>query len=312
MPGRADRVERQVLTGKPEARRAENSLAFFWDESVRKGHGEKEIMGEKLLEILDLLVRFSGVTAVDRVSISLERGRVYGLIGTNGAGKSTVVNVISGNLKPTEGRIRFKGRNVTGKKSHELARMGVARTFQNLRIFPNDTVLGNVIMARQLAHPYNLLQPILGTPAFRRKEELIREESEEYLKQMGLENLANHRASSLAYGQQRRLEIARCMAMEPDLLLLDEPAAGMNPRESSWLVEELQCIRAQRPRMTILLIEHDMKVVRSFCEYVYVMSQGQIIDEGGPDIITTSKKVISAYMGGGRFVDNQSSACELR
>ena len=181
----------------------------------------KEIMGENLLEIRDLAVRFSGVTAVDRVSISLERGRVYGLIGTNGAGKSTVVNVISGDLKPTEGKILYKGRDVTGKKSHELARMGIARTFQNLRLFSSDTVLGNVITARQAAHSYNLLQTILVTPAFRRKEELIREESEDYLRQMKLENLADLPASALAYGQQRRLEIARCLALEPDLLLLD-------------------------------------------------------------------------------------------
>ncbi|MBQ9060468.1 MAG: ABC transporter ATP-binding protein [Firmicutes bacterium] len=269
-------------------------------------------MGENLLEIRNLVVRFSGVTAVDRVSMSLERGRVYGLIGTNGAGKSTVVNVVSGDLKPAEGMILFKDRDVTGKKSHELARMGIARTFQNLRLFQSDTVLGNVITARQAAHPYNLLQTILGTPAFRRKEALIREESEEYLKQMKLESLADLPASALAYGQQRRLEIARCLALEPDLLLLDEPAAGMNPQESGQLVEEIQSIRRKRPRMTILLIEHDMKVVRSFCEYVYVMSQGKVIEEGGPDIITTSKRVISAYMGGGSFADDQSSACELR
>ena len=297
------REDRQKLTGKPEARRAEGSLACFFG---------KGIMGENLLEIRNLVVRFSGVTAVDRVSMSLERGRVYGLIGTNGAGKSTVVNVVSGDLKPAEGMILFKDRDVTGKKSHELARMGIARTFQNLRLFQSDTVLGNVITARQAAHPYNLLQTILGTPAFRRKEALIREESEEYLKQMKLESLADLPASALAYGQQRRLEIARCLALEPDLLLLDEPAAGMNPQESGQLVEEIQSIRRKRPRMTILLIEHDMKVVRSFCEYVYVMSQGKVIEEGGPDIITTSKRVISAYMGGGSFADDQSSACELR
>ena len=160
------REDRQKLTGKPEARRAEGSLACFFG---------KGIMGENLLEIRNLVVRFSGVTAVDRVSMSLERGRVYGLIGTNGAGKSTVVNVVSGDLKPAEGMILFKDRDVTGKKSHELARMGIARTFQNLRLFQSDTVLGNVITARQAAHPYNLLQTILGTPAFRRKEALIRE-----------------------------------------------------------------------------------------------------------------------------------------
>ncbi|MBQ9015218.1 MAG: ABC transporter ATP-binding protein [Firmicutes bacterium] len=266
-------------------------------------------MGEKLLEIKDLVVRFSGVTAVDRLSLSLEKGRAYGLIGTNGAGKSTVVNIVSGNLRATEGRIAYQGNDITGKKAHELARLGIARTFQNLRLFHSDTVLGNVVTARQIAHPYSLLHALLASPKFRAQERRIREESRELLRQLKIGELEQLPAASLAYGQQRRLEIARCLALDPGLLLLDEPAAGMNPAESRQLVEDIQRIRKERPDMTILLIEHDMKVVRSFCEYVFVMSQGKLIEEGGPEIITTSKRVISAYMGGESVAASQESAC---
>lgn len=258
-----------------------------------------KVMCENLLNISHLTVAFSGVTAVDDLSLTLEKGKVYGLIGTNGAGKSTVVNVVSGNLKPTSGQITYEGHSIGGHPAHQLAQLGIARTFQNLRLFASDTVLGNVITARQGAHRYNLLQTFFVTPGYRRQEALIRAESEGYLRQMKIENLADLPAASLAYGQQRRLEIARCLALEPGLLLLDEPAAGMNPRESAQLVEDIREVHWQRPEMTILLIEHDMKVVRSFCEYVFVMSQGQLIEEGGPEIITESERVIAAYMGGG-------------
>lgn len=258
-------------------------------------------MSEKLLEIRNMTVRFSGVVAVDNLNITLEKGKVYGLIGTNGAGKSTVVNVISGNMNPTSGEILFEGRHIEKNPAHRSAEEGIARTFQNLRLLHSDTVLGNVITARQLKHHYNLLQMLLSTPSYRRKEQLIREESMEFLRKMHIEDFAEHEAGSLSYGQQRRLEISRCLAIEPKLLLLDEPAAGMNPNESRQLVEDIRAIHKEDPDMTILLIEHDMKVVMSFCEHIFVMAQGRLIEEGDPETITSSEKVISAYMGGGEL-----------
>ena len=208
-------------------------------------------------------------------------------------------------MKPTSGQVLLEGRHIEKNAAHKSAKAGIARTFQNLRLFRSDTVLGNVVTARQQKHEYNLLQMCFATPGYRKKEKKIKEESMEFLGKMHIEELADHEADSLSYGQQRRLEIARCLAIEPKLLLLDEPAAGMNPNESKQLVEDLRAIHRQYPDMTILLIEHDMKVVMSFCEHIFVMAQGKLIEEGDSKIITTSEKVISAYMGGGEFAAGQ-------
>lgn len=257
-------------------------------------------MGECLLELEKLSVQFRGVLAVDHVDMTFEKGRIYGLIGTNGAGKSTVINMISGHICPTSGSIRMEGQPIQGLPAHKVARLGIARTFQNLRLFGAFTVLENVMTARQSTRRFHLPQILLTTGDYRRKEQAIREESREILRQVGIAGYAQQQADSLPYGLQRRLEIARCLAMEPKLLLLDEPAAGMNPNESLQLVEDIQRMHKSMPDMTILLIEHDMKVVMGLCESIYVMAAGKLICAGPPETVRASKEVISAYLGGGR------------
>ena len=256
-------------------------------------------MEKSLLQLEKLSVQFRGVLAVDNVDMTFEKGKIYGLIGTNGAGKSTVINMISGSIPPTSGTIRMEGRPIQGLPAHKTARLGIARTFQNLRLFGEFTVLENVVTARQSSQTFRLPQILLTTPDYRRKERLIQEESYEILKQVGIAGYASQRADSLPYGLQRRLEIARCLALQPKLLLLDEPAAGMNPNESLQLVEDIRRIHARAPEMTILLIEHDMKVVMGLCEYIYVMATGKVICAGTPETVRTSKEVVAAYLGGG-------------
>lgn len=255
-------------------------------------------MAEAILSVRNLTRQFKGVQAVDHVQMSLEKGGIYGLIGTNGAGKSTVINLISGSLPPTEGEIVFEGRDIGRLDSTARAKAGIARTFQNLRLFSGQTALDNVITASQITRKYSLLDALAGTPRYRREEKRFTEQALEAMRTMGIERYADLQADNLPYGTQRRLEIARCLAIQPKLLLLDEPAAGMNPNESLKLVDDIRVICRMHPQITILLIEHDMKVVMNLCEYIFVMASGRLIAEGTPKQIYDSEEVISAYLGG--------------
>lgn len=255
-------------------------------------------MAETILSVRNLTRRFKGVLAADHIRMDLEKGGIYGLIGTNGAGKSTVINMISGSIPPTEGEILFEGKDIGKLDAARRAKAGIARTFQNLRLFSGQSVLENVITASQITRKYSLPEMLLCMPRYRREEKEFSALAREALKVMGIEKYADAQADSLPYGLQRRLEIARCLAIRPKLLLLDEPAAGMNPHESLKLVDDIRVIQRTHPEMTILLIEHDMKVVMNLCEYIYVMAAGRMIAEGTPRQIYDSEEVISAYLGG--------------
>lgn len=259
-------------------------------------------MSDAMVSIRGLTQQFKGVLAVDHINMDLEKGKIYGLIGTNGAGKSTAINMISGNLQPTEGEIVFNGEHMEKHSAFQCAKKGIARTFQNLRLFGDQTVLDNVITASQISRKYNLFEMLFYLPRYRREEKMFSEKAMKALKTMGIDQYADQKADSLAYGLQRRLEIARCLAVEPKLLLLDEPAAGMNPQESMQLVDDIRGIHKDHPEMTILLIEHDMKVVMNLCQYIYVMASGKMIAEGTPKEIYENDEVISAYLGGAKHV----------
>ncbi|HHX13570.1 MAG TPA: ABC transporter ATP-binding protein [Clostridiales bacterium] len=250
----------------------------------------------ELLKVNNLSMHFRGLKAVQDFSASLAEHGIYGLIGTNGAGKTTVINMLSGVLKPTAGTIEFAGRDITAMRPDRIARLGILRTYQNLRLFRRMTALENVIIGAQMHHSYSDVDAVLTLPCFRVEEDEMRRVAREMLALMGIERYADERANSLPYGAQRKLEIARILAARPRLLLLDEPAAGMNPQESAELVEIIRRIR-ETFGLTILLIEHDMKVVMGLTEYIYVMATGQIIAEGKPDEVRKDQKVITAYLG---------------
>ena len=249
-----------------------------------------------ILETKKLGITFGGLVAVSDFNIKVFKGELVGLIGPNGAGKTTVFNMLTGVYKPTEGSVILEGHVLNGKKTHQFVAAGVARTFQNIRLFKQMTVLENVLAAFTKDIRYNMLDSLFRTPRFWKTEKELKEKALDLLAIFHLEDKADHVAANLPYGQQRKLEIARALATNMKLLLLDEPAAGMNPTETAEL---LDCINAIRNRfgIAILLIEHDMSLVMNICERIQVIDYGITIAEGLPDEIATNPKVIAAYLG---------------
>jgi branched-chain amino acid transport system permease protein len=249
-----------------------------------------------LLTVKAVTMQFGGLKAVDKFSLTMHPGELVGLIGPNGAGKTTVFNVLTGVYRPTLGGIELAGKTVIGLKPSVISRRGVARTFQNIRLFGNLSVVDNVQIAQHAHHKQGIPSAILRTPGFYREEAVSRRNARGYLDLFGLMHLADERANSLSYGDQRRLEIARALATRPKLLLLDEPAAGMNPTEKRELMEMIQTLRS-RFGLTILLIEHDMKVIMGICQRIVVLDYGRTIAEGTPEEIRKNPAVIEAYLG---------------
>lgn len=249
-----------------------------------------------LLEVKSLGISFGGLRAVDGFNISIEKGQLYGLIGPNGAGKTTVFNLLTGVYKPNEGIVTLDGTNITGKRTIDINKAGVARTFQNIRLFKDLTVLDNVKVGLHNRFSYTTLEGIFRLPRYRKTEKIMNERAMELLEVFDLHNEAGYKASNLPYGKQRKLEIARALATEPKLLLLDEPAAGMNPNETQELMKTIRFVR-DKFDMTILLIEHDMKLVSGICEELTVLNFGQVLTQGQTSEVLNDPQVITAYLG---------------
>jgi len=251
-----------------------------------------------VLEVKNLGISFGGLRAVDDFNLNIEKGQLYGLIGPNGAGKTTIFNMLTGVYKPTDGKILLEGEDITGKTTVEINKEGIARTFQNIRLFADLTVLDNVKagLHNQKEYTYSTLTGILRLPGYHRAERAMDERAMELLKVFELDGEASYKASNLPYGKQRKLEIARALATNPRLLLLDEPAAGMNPNETQELMDTIRFVRKEF-HMTILLIEHDMKLVAGICEKLTVLNFGQVLACGGTAEVLKDPKVITAYLG---------------
>lgn len=249
-----------------------------------------------LLDVDNLSISFGGLRAVDDFSIHIEKGQLYGLIGPNGAGKTTVFNLLTGVYKPNEGIIRLDGKDVTGKNTIDINKEGIARTFQNIRLFKDLTVLDNVKVGLHNQFQYSTIEGILRLPGYWKTEKQMNERAMELLKVFDLDKEADFLASNLPYGKQRKLEIARALATNPKLLLLDEPAAGMNPNETIELMETIRFVRKEFG-MTILLIEHDMKLVSGICEQLTVLNFGRILCQGDTSTVLNNPEVITAYLG---------------
>lgn len=249
-----------------------------------------------LLEIKNLNISFGGLRAVDSFSLSIKKGQLYGLIGPNGAGKTTVFNLMTGVYKPDDGTITLDGQNITGKKTIDISKAGIARTFQNIRLFDKLTVLDNVKVGLHNQLEYSTLEGIFRLPRYRRVEKEMNERAMSLLEVFGLDKEADYLACNLPYGKQRKLEIARALATKPKLLLLDEPAAGMNPNETGELMENIRFIQKTFD-VTILLIEHDMKLVSGICEEVTVLNFGRVLAQGKTSDVLNDPTVIKAYLG---------------
>lgn len=249
-----------------------------------------------LLEVKNLGISFGGLRAVDDFEVTIKKGQLYGLIGPNGAGKTTVFNLLTGVYKPSEGIITLDGVNITGLKTIEINKAGIARTFQNIRLFKELSVIDNVKAGLHNHYKYSTFEGILRLPGFFKIEKAMTEKAMELLKVFELENEADYLAANLPYGKQRKLEIARALATDPKLLLLDEPAAGMNPNETMELMNTIRFVRDNFD-MTILLIEHDMKLVSGICEEITVLNFGQMLAQGKPSDVLNDPKVVVAYLG---------------
>ncbi len=249
-----------------------------------------------MLDVIHLSISFGGLKAVDDFHINVKKGQLYGLIGPNGAGKTTIFNLLTGVYKPNAGSIVLNGNNITGKRSIDINKAGVARTFQNIRLFKDLTVLDNVKVGLHNNNPYSTIEGILRLPRYRRVERQMDEKAIQLLKVFDLDQYCDYKASNLPYGQQRKLEIARALATDPKLLLLDEPAAGMNPNETAELMDTIRFVRDNFD-MTILLIEHDMKLVSGICEELTVLNFGQVLCQGDTAAVLNDPEVIKAYLG---------------
>ncbi len=256
-------------------------------------------MSEIVLETKNLGIAFGGLKAVENLNLRIEKNQIYGLIGPNGAGKTTAFNMLTGVYKPTSGTIEFLGQDITGLSSIEINRKGIARTFQNIRLFNNMSVIRNVLvgMHNQPEYRCNFFESVLRLPRHARVEKKMRDRAKELLAVFDLEKERNQLASNLPYGKQRKLEIARALATNPGLLLLDEPAAGMNPQETQELMDTIRLVR-ERFGLTILLIEHDMKLVSGICDRLTVLNFGVTLAQGEVKEVLSDPEVVKAYLGG--------------
>ena len=249
-----------------------------------------------LLDVKNLGISFGGLRAVNGFDITIEKEELYGLIGPNGAGKTTVFNLLTGVYRPDTGKVLLDGEDITGKKIIDISKAGIARTFQNIRLFKKMSVLDNVKAGLHNNHHYSTVEGILRLPRYRKVEKEMDEKAMDLLKVFDLDSVADYQAANLPYGQQRKLEIARALATDPKLLLLDEPAAGMNPNETEELMDMIRFVREQF-HMTILLIEHDMKLVSGICEKLTVLNFGEVLAQGATDKVLNDPQVITAYLG---------------
>ncbi|MBE0492406.1 MAG: ABC transporter ATP-binding protein [Sulfurospirillum sp.] len=249
-----------------------------------------------ILKVNNITKKFGGVTAIKETSFVVEPEQIYGIIGPNGAGKTTMFNIITGNYEASEGEVLFRNQSLSGLKPHEIVRKGIARTFQNIRLFKSMSVMENVLIGFDFQAHYSFAESILRLPRFFGEEKRIKKRSMEILEYLGIEKFAKQKATDLSYGVQRKVEIARALATNPELLLLDEPAAGMNPAETNELANLIYQARSDF-NLSVLLIEHDMKFVNKLCDKVLVLDYGKSIFEGKPSDAIKDKEVVSAYLG---------------